>query len=73
MVIFIHYSENNKSQTVLQYFLEGINEFGLPSQVRTNYGGENILVKQYMNASCKEERNSFIAGCFVYNQRIERL
>ena len=39
------------TQTVLQYFLEGKNEFGLPSQIRTDHSEENILVKRYMNES----------------------
>src|ERR1051325_5196248 len=51
MVTFIHCSNNNKSQTVLRYFIEGKDEFGLPSRVRADHGGENILVKQYMNES----------------------
>src|SRR5436853_6177757 len=44
MVTFLHCSNNNKSQTVLRYFIEGKDEFGLPSRVRADHGGENILV-----------------------------
>ena len=73
MITFIHCSGNNKSQTVLRYFLEGTNEFGLPSRVRADHGGENVLVKRYMNESRGEERNSFIAGRSVHNQQIKCL
>src|SRR6266498_5839558 len=73
MVTFIHCSDNNRAQTVLRYFLEGKDEFGLPSRVRADCGGENVLVKRYMNEARGEERNSFIAGRSVHNQRIERL
>src|SRR6266496_4084758 len=73
LITYIHCSSNNKSQTVLEYFKKGRNEFGLPSRVRADRGGENILVKNYMNEHQGEGRGSFIEGRSVHNQRIERL
>lgn len=66
-------SVNNKSATVLSHFLKGIDHFGLPSRIRADKGGENILVKQYIEGIRGLDRGSFIEGPSVHNQRIERL
>ena len=41
-------SDNNRAETVLQEFLNGVEEFGLPSRVRSDKGGENVDVSAYM-------------------------
>lgn len=73
LITFIHCSGNNKASTVFRYFKGGIDNFGVPSRVRADRGGENVLVKQFMNEYRGEDRGSFIAGKSVHNQRIERL
>ncbi len=48
MVTFLSGSTNNKAGTVFQLFRRSTNEFGIPSRVRSDKGGENIQVCHFM-------------------------
>lgn len=48
LITFLRASPNNEAESVLSAFLNAVDEFGLPSRVRTDKGGENILVARYM-------------------------
>lgn len=73
IITYIHCSGNNKAQTVFRYFRKGTYEFGIPSRVRADKGGENVQVEEFMNRYRGANRGSFIKGKSVHNQRIERL
>ena len=73
-IMFLNCSTNNKAATVLQLFLNAIQNFGIPCRIRGDQGTENIQVARYMvsHPNRGPGRGSFIAGKSCHNQRIER-
>lgn len=55
-------SNNNRADTVLDLFLQGVGEHGLPSRVRGDHGGENVRVAEYMEHRRGPGRGSYIFG-----------
>ena len=73
LITFLTCSNNNRSETVLEQFISATDECGVPSRVRSDYGGENIQVWRFMEEVRGEGRSSYIAGSSTHNTRIERL
>ena len=73
LITFLRCSGNNQASTVYQLFIFVVEKYHLPSRIRTDQGGENVLVAQHMLEKRGPERNSVIVGASVHNQRIERL
>ena len=73
LVTYLTCSNNNRSETVLELFVKATDEYGVPSRVRSDHGGENIQVWQFMEEVRGEGRASYIAGSSTHNTRIERL
>ncbi len=72
MVVYLRCSSNNRAVTVYSSFLDAVRQFGLPSRVRSDHGGENVLVAQHMLEHRGDRRSSIITGASTHNQRIER-
>ena len=75
LITFLRASTNNLASTLLLAFTIAVDQFGLPSHIRIDQGGENVLVSQYMleHPSRGCGRSRVISGRSVHNQRNERL
>lgn len=73
LIVYLHCSDNNTAETVLQLFKKAMQTYGLPSRVRTDQGLENIEVAKLMLAERGVDRGTVLVGASVHNQRIERL
>ncbi len=64
---------NNEADTVVHHFSNAVHSFGLPDKVRSDKGGENVLVWRYTL-----HYHDMVPGCIVvssstHNERIERM
>lgn len=73
VIVYLQCSISNRSEVVVSAFATACEHYGLPSRVRSDHGGENMLVGLFMNVMHGTSRNSFLTGRSVHNQRIERL
>ena len=73
LITYLQCFDNNRATTVVQCFFQGTRQYGFPSRVRSDRGGENYLVSVLMCMVRGVNRGSHIAGRSVHNQRIERL
>jgi len=73
--VYLHCSNNNRADTVLSLFKKAVEEYGLPSRVRCDQGGENVDVSMYLlNHPLRGPgRGTVLVGKSVHNQRAERL
>ena len=72
-VIYLKCVDNNRAETVVDFFQGGVLRFGLPECVRSDHGGENIGVWQFMIASHDGDPSAVLTGSSVHNEQIERL
>ena len=58
---------------MLRLFEGAVEEFGLPSRVRSDHGVENVDVVRFILRAYNYENGRMLTGLSVHNQRIERL
>lgn len=73
MITVLRYLTNNRADTALWAFQWAVQQFGMPSCVRGDHGGESVEVARYVVLERGERSGSFIAGPSTRKQRIERL
>lgn len=71
-VVYLTGSDNNRVNTVLETFVGTVERDGLPSQIRSDLGGENVDVWRYMMEQHQSE-SAVITGSSTHNERVERL
>ncbi|CAC5395567.1 unnamed protein product [Mytilus coruscus] len=62
MVTFINLALDNKAATALEPFVQGCQEFGVPSRVRTDHGRENLDIATFMITHRGANMGSIITG-----------
>ena len=71
LITMLHCDTDNTASTVLRLFVHACAEYGVPSRLRSEHGGENTKVALFMNLI--RGRSSHITGKSVHNECIERL
>jgi len=71
-VVFLRIADNNRSSTVFAAFLDATLAYGVPSRVRSDHGGENVDVANFMLVHSGTGRGSMLTGASTHNQRVER-
>lgn len=69
IITFIQCSNSNRAETVLQSFTKAAEAYGVPSRLRTDHGGENVRIWEFMEEARGPNRGSYITGSSVHNMK----
>ncbi|PIL34479.1 hypothetical protein GSI_03256 [Ganoderma sinense ZZ0214-1] len=72
IMLMLGANTNNLASTVLGIFLDAVEEWGVPSRVRGDRGGENLEVAVWITKRRGVGRASFMWGSSTRNTRIEQ-
>ena len=70
--MYVNRANNNRGSTVYDLFLGAVLQYGLPSRLRYDQGGENRLVALHILHHRGERRSNVIVGSSVHKQCMER-
>ena len=70
-IVYIKCFSNNRAGTILQCFMDGIQEFGIPLRVRGDRGAENVNVARFMIDQKELSRGSFMASLDEFISQVE--
>ena len=75
LIVYLHCSANNRSETVLSQFQKGVDTFGLPLRIHSDGVGEIVEsdVWYYMYEQYQSIPLCVIVGALTHNERIECL
>lgn len=72
-ILYLECETSCDAYVVLKHFVRAATRYGVPSRVRSDYGGENVDIALLMNLLRGITRGSHLTGESVHNERIERL
>ena len=67
LIVYLKCSTDNQAATVFNVFKKATDLYGIPLRVRSDQGGENILVARFMLERRGENMGSMITGSSVHN------
>jgi len=68
-VVYLKCIDNNRAITLCGCFLEAVQKYGKPLNVRSDQGMENLEIAEYMLANGR----NMVTGKSTHNQRVERM
>lgn len=73
VLLYLRCETNNRASTVLSAFRKAVDTYGLPDCVRSDLGGENVDVWQYIYEQHSNDPSCVIVRNSTHNEHIERL
>ena len=71
--MYLRCSNNNLASTVVDCYRKAVNQYGVPSRVRSDHGVENVDIARFMIVTRGVDHGSIITGSSTHNQRVERM
>ena len=70
VIPYLKVAGNNSSETAFSGFMLGLDRYGLPSRVRCDEGGENVLIAEYMisHEAVSRDQKDFCIGKLSFSE-----